>query len=41
MRWEGYVARMGEVRNARRILRRKSDGMRQFGRRRFKWEAEY
>jgi hypothetical protein len=37
MRWAGYVARMGEKRNAYRILMGKPEGRRPLGRRRRKW----
>jgi hypothetical protein len=37
MRWAGHVARMGEKRNAYRILMGKPEGRRQFGRRRRRW----
>jgi hypothetical protein len=37
MRWEGYVARMGEKRNAYRILVGKPDGKRPLGRPRRRW----
>jgi hypothetical protein len=36
-KWAGYVARMGETRNAYRILLRKPEGKRQLGRPRRKW----
>jgi hypothetical protein len=38
MRWEGHVARMGEKRNAYRILVGKPEGKRPLGRPRHKWE---
>jgi hypothetical protein len=37
MRWAGYVARMGEKRNAYRLLVRKPDGKRPVGRPRRRW----
>jgi hypothetical protein len=37
MRWAGNVARMGEKRNAYRILVGKSEGKRSLGRRRHRW----
>jgi hypothetical protein len=37
MRWLGHVARMGEKRNAYRILVRKRAGKRPLGRRRRRW----
>jgi hypothetical protein len=37
MRWAGYVARMGEKRNARRILMGKPEGSRPLGRPRRRW----
>jgi hypothetical protein len=37
MRWAGYVARMGETRNAYRILVRKPEGKRPLGRSRRRW----
>jgi hypothetical protein len=37
MRWAGYVARMGETRNAYRILVGKSEGRRPLGRLRRRW----
>jgi hypothetical protein len=37
MRWAGYVARMGEKRNACRILVGKQEGKRPLGRPRRKW----
>jgi hypothetical protein len=37
MRWAGHVTRMGETRNAYRILVRKPDGKRPLGRRRRRW----
>jgi hypothetical protein len=38
MRWEGHVARMGEVRGAYNILAVKPEGMRPLGRPRRRWE---
>jgi len=38
MRWAGHVARMGEMRNAYKILAVKPEGKRTFGRRRSRWE---
>jgi len=38
MRWAGYVARMGEMRNTYRILVGKPEGKKQLGRPRHKWE---
>jgi hypothetical protein len=38
MRWAGYVARMGEKRNAYRILAGKLEGKRPLGRPRRRWE---
>jgi hypothetical protein len=38
MRWAGNVARIGEKRNAYRILVGKPEGKRSLGRRRRKWE---
>jgi len=38
MKWVGYVARMGEMRNAFKILFRKSGGKKLLGRPRHKWE---
>jgi hypothetical protein len=37
MRWTGHVARMGETRNAYRILVGKPEGKRPPGRRRRRW----
>jgi hypothetical protein len=37
MRWAGHVARMGERRNAYRILVRKPEGKRPLGRPRRRW----
>jgi hypothetical protein len=37
MRWAGHVARMGEKRNAYRILVEKPEGKRPLGRRRRRW----
>jgi hypothetical protein len=37
MRWAGHVARMGEKRNAYRILVRKPEGKRTLGRPRRRW----
>jgi hypothetical protein len=37
MRWAGHVARMGEKRNAYRILVRNADGTRPLGRPRRRW----
>jgi hypothetical protein len=37
MRWAGHVARMGEKRNAYRILVRKPEGKRPMGRPRRRW----
>jgi hypothetical protein len=37
MRWAGHVARMGETRNAYRILVRKPEGKRPLGRPRRRW----
>jgi hypothetical protein len=37
MRWEGHVARMGEKRNACRLLVRKPEGRRPLGRQRHRW----
>jgi hypothetical protein len=37
MRWAGHVARMGETRNAYRILVGKQEGKRPLGRRRRRW----
>jgi hypothetical protein len=38
MRWTGHVARMGEERNAYRILMGKPEGKRSLGRPRRRWE---
>jgi len=38
MEWEGHVARMGEVRNAYKILVGKPEGTRPLGRPRRIWE---
>ena len=38
MRWAGHVARMGERRGVYRVLLGKSDGKRQRGRLRRRWE---
>jgi hypothetical protein len=38
MRWAGHVARMGEKRNANRILEGKPEGKRPLGRPRHRWE---
>jgi hypothetical protein len=37
MRWAGHVARMGELRNAYRILIGKPEGKRPLGRQRCTW----
>jgi hypothetical protein len=37
MRWAGHIARMGEKRNAYRILVGKPEGKRRLGRRRSRW----
>jgi hypothetical protein len=37
MRWAGYVAKMGEKRNAYRILVEKPEGKRPLGRPRCRW----
>jgi hypothetical protein len=37
MRWAGHVARMGEKRNAYRILMGKPEGKRSLGRQRRRW----
>jgi hypothetical protein len=37
MRWAGYVARMGEKRNACRLLVGKAEGKRPLGRPRYRW----
>ena len=38
MRWTGHVARMGEGRDAHRVLVGKPEGKRTFGRPRRRWE---
>jgi hypothetical protein len=38
MRWAGYVACMGEVRNVCRVLMGKPEGKRPLGRQRCRWE---
>jgi hypothetical protein len=38
IKWAGHVSRMGEKRNAYRILVGKPDGKRQLGRPRHRWE---
>jgi hypothetical protein len=38
MRWAGHVARMGDRRNAYRVLVRKSELRKRLGRPRFRWE---
>jgi hypothetical protein len=38
MRWAEHVTRLGENRNAGRILKGKSEGKRPSGRRRHRWE---
>ena len=38
MRWAGHVARMGERRGAYRVLVRKPEGRRPFGRPKRRWE---
>jgi hypothetical protein len=38
LRWTGHVGRMGQKRNAYRILVRKSEGKRPVGRHRPRWE---
>jgi hypothetical protein len=38
MRWEGHVARMGEGRNAYKVLIGKPEGKRPLGRPRHRWE---
>jgi hypothetical protein len=38
MRWRGHLTRMGEQRNAYRLLIGKPEGKRQLGRPRRKWE---
>jgi hypothetical protein len=38
MRWIGHVARMGEKRNAYRILEGKPEGKRRLGRPRCRWK---
>jgi hypothetical protein len=40
MRWAGHVARMGEKRNAYRILKGKPEGKRPLGRPRRRWAAD-
>jgi hypothetical protein len=40
MRWEGHVARMGENRNACKLLVGKPEGMRPLGRPRGRWEDD-
>jgi hypothetical protein len=40
MRWAGHVARMGEMRNAHRILVGKPEGKRPLGRPRRSWSVE-
>jgi hypothetical protein len=37
MRWEGHVVRMGEKRNAYRLLVGKPEGKRPLGRPRYRW----
>jgi hypothetical protein len=37
MRWAGYVARMGEKKNANRVLVEKPEGKRPLGRSRRRW----
>jgi hypothetical protein len=37
MKWAGHVARMGEKRNAHRILVRKPEGKRLLGKPRLRW----
>jgi hypothetical protein len=37
MRWAGHIARMGEKRNAYRLLERKPEGKRPLGRPRRRW----
>jgi hypothetical protein len=37
MRWAGHVTRMGEKRNAHRLLVRKPEGKRPIGRKRRRW----
>jgi hypothetical protein len=39
MRWMGHVARIGEMRNAYKILVGKPEGKRPLGRLRHKWEV--
>jgi hypothetical protein len=41
MRWVGHVTRMGERRNAYRLLVRKPEGRRPLGRPRRRWLDEY
>jgi len=38
MRWEGHIARMGEMRNAYKVLVWKPEGKRQLVRPRHRWE---
>jgi hypothetical protein len=38
IRWEGYVARMGAIRNAYNILVGKPEGKRPLGRPKCRWE---
>jgi hypothetical protein len=38
MRWMKYVACMGEMRNARKVLVQKPEGKRSLGRPRHRWE---
>jgi hypothetical protein len=38
MRWAGYAARLDEGRDACRVLVGRPEGMRRFGRPRYKWE---
>jgi hypothetical protein len=40
MRWEGHAARMGEKGNAYKVLVRKSEGNRLFGRLKHRWEDD-
>jgi hypothetical protein len=37
MKWAGHIARMGEKRNAYRLLMRKPEGKRPIGRQRRRW----